>query len=181
MQVILSIPGPSAKKIIAVQTEHFLQTALDPAHGVWRFTGYLSGCRCYSLYAPLFGGKGGFGKLLKSQKNIGKKTDNFDSCRDLEGRRIRSANKEENLRKFKEQKQKEDQIVESLQSSSSNTKPVVSLDEKYTNQLTQIEKQKISAVMDGMRVSAVSQNSTSSKPVPKAKKLILFDDESISD
>ena len=117
---------------------------------------------------------------MKSQKNIGKKTDNFDSCRDLQGRRLRNANQEEKLRKFKEQKEKEDEIVKSLQASSSDTKPLVALDEKYTQQLINIEKQKVSAVVEGMRNAAIPQHVASSS-APKAKKLILFDDESVSD
>ena len=181
MQVILSIPTPSATRSIAVSSDDFVAMLTNGEDFAWRLTGFLSGCPCYTAYIPLAGGKGGFGKLLKSQKNIGKKTDNFDSCRDLQGRRIRSANRDEKLQKFKEQKEKEDKIVESLQSSSSSLKPAVSLDEKYSNQLVQIEKQKVSAVIEGMRVSATSQNTTALKPAPKAKKLILFDDESISD
>jgi len=38
----------------------------------------------------LLGGKGGFGALLRKQTNSrGKKTKNFDACRDLTGRRLR--------------------------------------------------------------------------------------------
>lgn len=40
------------------------------------------------------GGKGGFGANLKSQggRNAWKKSDNFESCRDLSGRRIKTVN-----------------------------------------------------------------------------------------
>ena len=145
------------------------------------FTGIVSGCRSYRITVPLRGGKGGFGKLLKSQKNIGKKTDNFDSCRDLQGRRLRATNKEEKLRQFKELKQAEDDIVKSLQSSSANAKPTVTLDEKYTKQLEKVEKQKVSAVLDGLRVATSSSELKAPSAVPKTKKLRLFDDESISD
>ena len=147
------------------------------------FLGFQLGYPVFALSAPLRGGKGGFGKLLKSQKNIGKKTDNFDSCRDLQGRRLRNANQEEKLRKFKELKDKEDEIVKTLQSSSANTKPVVALDEKYVQQLAQIEKQKAAAVFDGMKTASAPQKAAASSSAPKPKKLALFDndEESISD
>lgn len=43
------------------------------------------------------GGKGGFGALLKGSSGT-KKTTNFDSCRDLHGRRLRDVRREQSLR-----------------------------------------------------------------------------------
>ncbi|PXF48667.1 Protein SDE2-like [Gracilariopsis chorda] len=43
------------------------------------------------------GGKGGFGALLKGSSGT-KKTTNFDSCRDLQGRRLRDVRREQALR-----------------------------------------------------------------------------------
>lgn len=43
------------------------------------------------------GGKGGFGALLKGSSGA-KKTTNFDSCRDLQGRRLRDVRREQALR-----------------------------------------------------------------------------------
>ncbi|KAI0564967.1 Silencing defective 2 ubiquitin [Gracilaria domingensis] len=43
------------------------------------------------------GGKGGFGALLKGSSAT-KKTTNFDSCRDLQGRRLRDVRREQALR-----------------------------------------------------------------------------------
>jgi hypothetical protein len=60
----------------------------------------------------VFGGKGGFGSLLRSfGKQITKST-NKDACRDLTGRRIRTANRDKRLkelieRKTEREKQKE--------------------------------------------------------------------------
>ena len=54
------------------------------------------------------GGKGGFGSLLRGQGMIAR-VDNFDACRDLNGRRIRDINNEIKLADWraKEQKKKE--------------------------------------------------------------------------
>ena len=40
------------------------------------------------------GGKGGFGSLLRSMNPKKQPTDNFDACRDLSGRRIRTVQNE---------------------------------------------------------------------------------------
>lgn len=180
MQILAIFQAPDNIRSVAMDWVEFANMIRESDSLAPRFFGRSGGIPVFRLCALLKGGKGGFGKLLKSQKNIGKKTDNFDSCRDLQGRRLRNANQEEKLRKFKEQKEKEDEIVKSLQASSSDTKPVVALDEKYTQQLINIEKQKVSAVVEGMRNAAVPQHVASSS-APKAKKLILFDDESVSD
>lgn len=52
-----------------------------------------------SLSLRVVGGKGGFGSLLRGAgAKLGqKKTDNFDACRDLNGRRLRHANNEKKL------------------------------------------------------------------------------------
>lgn len=60
---------------------------------------------CLDLYVQTLGGKGGFGANLKSQgARMGhKKTSNFDSCRDLSGRRIKTLNDAKRLADFIEQ------------------------------------------------------------------------------
>ncbi|GBF91485.1 hypothetical protein Rsub_04225 [Raphidocelis subcapitata] len=50
------------------------------------------------LLLRLAGGKGGFGALLRGQGRDGKITDNFDACRDLQGRRLRTLEAEKKLR-----------------------------------------------------------------------------------
>jgi hypothetical protein len=56
-----------------------------------------------SVYVKLrvFGGKGSFGSMLKGQ-GINAKVDNFESCRDLSGRRIRDVNNQIRLKEWKE-------------------------------------------------------------------------------
>jgi hypothetical protein len=49
----------------------------------------------------ILGGKGSFGSMLKGQ-GINAKVDNFESCRDLSGRRIRDINNQIRLKEWKE-------------------------------------------------------------------------------
>ena len=65
------------------------------------------------LVAPLRGGKGGFGALLKAVgKRAGKKkTTDFGACRDLNGRRLRHVNDEIKLERWrKEQERKKEKL-----------------------------------------------------------------------
>lgn len=55
------------------------------------------------LVLRLRGGKGGFGNLLRGQGRDGKITDNFDACRDLQGRRIRVSTNEAKIVAWKAQ------------------------------------------------------------------------------
>ncbi|XP_010261574.1 PREDICTED: protein SDE2 homolog [Nelumbo nucifera] len=55
------------------------------------------------LLLRLLGGKGGFGSLLRgaATKAGQKKTNNFDACRDMSGRRLRHVNAEKKLEEWK--------------------------------------------------------------------------------
>jgi hypothetical protein len=60
------------------------------------------------LLLRLRGGKGGFGALLRGQGRDGKITDDFGSCRDLSGRRVRHVEAEKKLKAWeKESKERE--------------------------------------------------------------------------
>ena len=62
------------------------------------------------LSLRVFGGKGGFGSLLRGgNSKVGqKKTTNFDACRDLSGRRLRHQNNEKRLAEwYAEEKERE--------------------------------------------------------------------------
>ncbi|KAK9743159.1 hypothetical protein RND81_03G220800 [Saponaria officinalis] len=56
-----------------------------------------------TLNTPLLGGKGGFGSLLRGAgtKAGQKKTNNFDACRDMSGRRLRHVNADKKLEEWK--------------------------------------------------------------------------------
>lgn len=67
-----------------------------------------------SLLLRLRGGKGGFGSLLRgaATKAGQKKTNNFDACRDMSGRRLRHVNAEKKLEEWKTEA--EDRKLEKL-------------------------------------------------------------------
>lgn len=48
----------------------------------------------YNLTVRMFGGKGGFGSMLRAQggRMNAQKSTNFDACRDLQGRRVKAVN-----------------------------------------------------------------------------------------
>jgi len=60
----------------------------------------------------LKGGKGGFGSLLRSMNPRTKQVENFDSCRDLTGRRIRDAQNEKRVEEWQKKKEEEEKEVE---------------------------------------------------------------------
>eukprot|EP00899_Mesostigma_viride_P008299 jgi/Mesvir1/17470/Mv08746-RA.1 len=68
-------------------------------------SGQLPSC---AVLGRLLGGKGGFGSLLRGAGATGKKTTNFDACRDLGGRRLRHVNAEKNLQKWKGDRKERD-------------------------------------------------------------------------
>ncbi|KAI3906536.1 hypothetical protein MKW98_009444 [Papaver atlanticum] len=69
-----------------------------------------------NLLGRLLGGKGGFGSLLRGAgtKAGQKKTDNFDACRDMSGRRLRHVNAEKKLEEWKaeEEERKLEKVAE---------------------------------------------------------------------
>ncbi|KAL5727035.1 hypothetical protein ACHQM5_000271 [Ranunculus cassubicifolius] len=64
-----------------------------------------NGFLTFHLLLRLVGGKGGFGSLLRgaATKAGQKKTNNFDACRDMSGRRLRHVNAEKRLQEWKEE------------------------------------------------------------------------------
>jgi len=63
------------------------------------------------LRAPLMGGKGGFGSLLRSMKPKAKGNENFDACRDLSGRRMRTVNNEARLNEYQQKQEEEEKYI----------------------------------------------------------------------
>ncbi len=78
------------------------------------------------------GGKGGFGSLLKGQPAVKKRTNNFDSCRDLSGRRIRHVNQERILREWYQKKMEEERLLKALNNpdEENNVKAYIDSDNK---------------------------------------------------
>lgn len=69
----------------------------------------------------LFGGKGGFGAMLRTAGARGVKTTNFDACRDLNGRRLRHVNAEARLREW--DARAEERKLKKQQEDAKNAKP----------------------------------------------------------
>ena len=82
--------------------------------GNLKFSGFRFGLASFEFPGPLLGGKGGFGSLLRSQKHWAKKTTNFDSSRDLSGRRLRQAQAPERLRAWVDEQRREDAVIAEL-------------------------------------------------------------------
>ena len=122
------------------------------------------------------GGKGGFGKLLKSQRNLGKNTDNFDSCRDLEGRKLKHSRREEKVESLMK-KDKRDERKDTLESQPA--KSAVMLDDAYIKTLSKISQEKQEAIAEGLKASKEPVNpiKVDEPPVKKIKKMAFFDEE----
>jgi hypothetical protein len=126
-----------------------------------------------TAHVKLLGGKGGFGRLLRSQKNTGKKTDNFDSCRDLEGRREGIGSRSQRL---EELKAKESEKKKSVQFPQPEKRNPVTLDDTYIKKLAEIRKEREYAVLEGIK--ALSSGFPRDEPVVKRLKKTAFDDDS---
>jgi hypothetical protein len=66
----------------------------------------------YQLEKLKKGGKGGFGSLLKGQPPVKKRTNNFESMRDLTGRRMRHVNQERTLKEWHQKKIEEEKMIQ---------------------------------------------------------------------
>ena len=131
------------------------------------------------IQPKVLGGKGGFGRLLKTQKNLGKKTENFDSCRDLEGRRVRSVKREEKMDELEKNGSKSTSSKEEV--ASAPAKPHISLDEGYTKKLAEIRVEKEKSVLEGIKAANAAPTQPEQPPAKKMKTIALFDDEDSSD
>ena len=63
------------------------------------------------LSLSLPGGKGGFGSLLRSMNPKKNLADNYDSCRDLSGRRLRTVQNEQRMEEWKKRQEEEEKFV----------------------------------------------------------------------
>ncbi|KAH0487224.1 MAG: hypothetical protein KVP17_003636 [Porospora cf. gigantea B] len=126
------------------------------------------------------GGKGGFGSLLKGQKGGKKKTTNFDSCRDLYGRRVRHARAVERLavwmdnQKEKEAAEKEEeQIAKTLNPEPPPIHMVTMLDDAFIDQVTGARQRMVRTVKVSMS-QRDKLDSPPAEPVDAAKRLSAF-------
>jgi hypothetical protein len=91
----------------------------------------------YQVRFCMVGGKGGFGSLLKRQPPVKKRTNNFDSCRDLAGRRLRHVNQEKMLMEYQKKKEEEEKILKQYEQGDENMKEkLYSLKKEETEKLS---------------------------------------------
>jgi hypothetical protein len=93
------------------------------------------------LVLPLRGGKGGFGSLLRgaATKAGQKKTNNFDACRDMSGRRLRHVNAEKKMEEWRmdEEERKLEKVAEDFVKERSNTGKKKGVDDVQVNKYLQ--------------------------------------------
>lgn len=134
--------------------------ALDDERSATAFLKSLSSgfpCSVRVLFR-LLGGKGGFGALLRGQKGRGKKTQNFDSMRDLSGRRLRHAKAVERIKVWMENKKKQDELVDALKGEGPELPKAIpeseSLSPDFIRQLKRAAKERPALVSEGIGQSA---------------------------
>lgn len=131
----------------------------------------------------IIGGKGGFGSLLRGQAPTKKYTQNFDSCRDLSGRRLRTVHNEKKYKEWKQRKEEEEKIVEQEQREYESKKKELQaaiyanrykLDDKYKKQLQKTSKSIADGVMKG--IEKAIKNGNNNKGKRKMPEIGILDD-----
>lgn len=142
-----------------------------------------------SVEDKLLGGKGGFGSLLKGQAQRAgqKKTTNFSSCRDLNGRRLRTVENERNVESINEEKKKREELKsrEKKRKEGLKQQEDEKLKQKINSDLQNQAKTLKSALSMGVskrkredfEENESSSSSSAQKPTKKRKKMMFDDDE----
>ncbi|CAH1164004.1 unnamed protein product [Phaedon cochleariae] len=130
----------------------------------------------------VYGGKGGFGSMLRAIGAQIEKTTNREACRDLSGRRLRDINEEQRLKNWigqqadreKEAKERKKKKLERL-----CEKPRHEFkDEEYDKERSVLPEVVEDAVLQGLEASSSSKRkATDEKPVPKKKPKLWMDDD----
>lgn len=129
-----------------------------------------------NLLPRLRGGKGGFGSLLRgaATKAGQKKTNNFDACRDMSGRRLRHVNAEKKLEEWKaeaEDRRLEKLAEEFLKKKAKEVKKGKGKDgevEKYLEKYRQDSEKCMEAVDESVRESFALYQDGKRKVLPAA-------------
>ncbi|OAF65907.1 hypothetical protein A3Q56_06366 [Intoshia linei] len=143
----------------------------------WRiYSKVISDILFINVIPRVYGGKGGFGSMLRKIGSQIEKTTNRESCRDLEGRRLHNINFEkrltEHLKKKKEKDNEETTIKKLVFNHKFN-------DEEYFSQREIIKKDHSDAISKGLKRNLNKENENN-KVAPKKKKSI-FDIEEFND
>ncbi|KAJ2960725.1 hypothetical protein NQZ79_g3942 [Umbelopsis isabellina] len=139
----------------------------------------------YNLSVRMFGGKGGFGSMLRAQggRMNAQKSTNFDACRDLQGRRVKAVNDAKKLAEYIEQapereRQKAEKLKEKIEKALQEPPT-----KKYRfddNQFMEDREQVVESVK--LAVGDLLKNGGASSSRPKATKaqvavMSVFDDD----
>jgi hypothetical protein len=121
----------------------------------------------------LLGGKGGFGKNLKSNGNklSRKKNSNVNACRDLSGRRIRHVNNDKILEEWDKNNNKKEEIKEEVKKDDSKIKEMIS---KETKELKKMEEEMASAFKKAIEKKKDQNKITKPNNTVEKKKKNLF-------
>mmetsp|Transcript_35468 Transcript_35468/g.81151 ORF Transcript_35468/g.81151 Transcript_35468/m.81151 type:complete len:266 (+) Transcript_35468:64-861(+) len=127
---------------------------------------------CIQVLFRLLGGKGGFGALLKKQGR-GKKTTDFDSSRDLSGRRLRHSKAVERIKDWMKKQKSEDELVRALQGEGPELPKPTPEDEKldldFVKKLARNSTERSAAVQAGMRL--LDSGDVSEEPPAKRQRV----------
>ncbi|XP_023586698.1 splicing regulator SDE2 [Trichechus manatus latirostris] len=112
----------------------------------------------YSLEPRLFGGKGGFGSMLRALGAQIEKTTNREACRDLSGRRLRDVNHEKAMAEWVKQQaereaEKEQKRLERLQRKLAEPKHCFSSPD-YQQQCHEMAERLEDSVLKGMQAAS---------------------------
>jgi hypothetical protein len=138
-----------------------------------------------SIHIRQLGGKGAFGSQLKVQggRMAAQKTTNFESCRDLSGRRLKTMNEAKRLadyiqgepeRKRQEALKIEKKIKEGLKE---NTRKVLFDDKKFEDMHDKVMDEIDDAVKIGLKRAKGKGKLVAKKKVKKQKEEIAWSDE----
>lgn len=120
------------------------------------------------ITARVLGGKGGFGTLLRTSARRGAQTTNFDACRDLHGRRLRSVNGERKIAEWEANRDARDAEQEAqkyidAQASGSRGKKLREVEDKeraaYAEESARAKESVNDAVTSGLKEAAAIEAS----------------------
>mmetsp|Transcript_62158 Transcript_62158/g.115343 ORF Transcript_62158/g.115343 Transcript_62158/m.115343 type:complete len:266 (-) Transcript_62158:99-896(-) len=127
---------------------------------------------CIQVLLRLLGGKGGFGALLKKQGR-GKKTTDFDSSRDLSGRRLRHSKAVERIKEWMKKQKSEDELVRALQGEGPELPKPTPDDEKldadFMQKLARNSTDRSAAVKAGMKLLDTSADPVEEPPAKRPR------------
>ncbi|CAG8737938.1 29031_t:CDS:2 [Gigaspora margarita] len=137
-----------------------------------------------NLKLRLLGGKGGFGSMLRAQggKMASQKTTNFEACRDLNGRRLRTVNEAKRLADHLEQEPerqrvRKEKLLRKIEEGmvEQPTKKIRFDDTEYLKDCEEMKEKIQVAVSQALSKKSNSNANSSNSAVSNSKALSLWD------